>query len=158
MPITIPSPDTAPNGGLPPFSLTDFADLFDDVRPLILAEWPTLDAKALDATNADVDAIITLVAANTKHSKALVRKHLSEMAEVAGVGAVGVEARLLRLLHLLEHQLEPLQEGGRWAMEEMRQSMPQAKKKMRENLWTSMLASLGVGVLVGLVVGLTRGR
>jgi Na+/H+-dicarboxylate symporter len=34
----------------------------------------------------------------------------------------------------------------------------EAEATMKDNLWVSLIAALGLGVLAGLVMGLTRGR
>lgn len=159
-----------------PFSNEGFAASFDRIKPLIREEWPAIDEEALDATEADPAKIVALVADRTEHSKALVRKHLGEIAEVAGVGAANFEQRLVRLIHLLEEKAEPVQQGvanarkqatklvhdveerGGQLIDEVKQTVPKAEEKMKDNLWTSLLAALGVGVLLGLIVGLTRGR
>lgn len=171
------------NGFAFDFDRDAFVQAFDGkVRPLVLAEW-SLDADAVDETGGDPDAIVALVTAETESSKALVRKHLTEIAEVAGVKARGLEARLTRLISRLEGATAPVQERvtqtqqaiqdravrttealrelseqGHHVIEEVRQAVPQAEEKVKENLWTALLAALGLGVLLGLVVGLSRGR
>lgn len=159
-----------------PFSIQGFRDAFDAVRPLVLAEWPEVDAKSLDATEADPDKVVALVAEKTQRSKALVRKHLAEIAEVAGVDARGLEGRVLRLIHALESKLEPVQETlgrtqesakaaletlearGKHVVSDVKKAGEDVEDALKNNIWRSLFAALGVGVLVGLVLGLTRGR
>ncbi|MFT4977555.1 MAG: ElaB/YqjD/DUF883 family membrane-anchored ribosome-binding protein [Myxococcota bacterium] len=165
----------------------------DRVSPLVIEEWD-LDEEAVAQTEGDPDQLVALVVAKTDSSKALARKHLTEIAEVAGVKARGLEARLVGLISRLEKATAPVQERvartqeafheraartgealqdratrtgealrelseqGQHVIEEVRQAVPQAEEKVKENLWTALLAALGVGLLLGLVVGLSRGR
>lgn len=174
----------APSSGFAfEFDRDAFVEAFvGKVRPLVLAEW-ALDEDAVDETGGDPDAIVALVTAKTESSKALVRRHLTEIAEVAGVKVRSLEARLTRLISRLEGATAPVQERvsqtqqaiqaravrtseairelseqGHHVIEEVRQAVPQAEEKVKENLWTALLAALGLGVLLGLVVGLSRGR
>ena len=155
------------------FSREGFVAVFEEqVKPLILQEWDAVSATELAETGGEPEKVLALVVEKTDHSKARVRKHLNEIAEVAGVDAQGVEARLLRLLHRLESSAGPLQERaeqtreavrelrdqGRVVLDEARQVFPRAEEKVKDNLWTALLASLGVGLLLGLIVGLSRGR
>lgn len=152
-----------------PFSIQGFRSAFDTVRPLVLAEWPDLDPDALDQTEADPDRIVALVSEKTQHSKALVRKHLAEIAEVAGVDARGLEGRVLRLIHALEGRLEPVQETAmaavqqiesrsRHVVEDVKKAGADVEDTLKQNVWRSLFGALGIGVLIGLVIGLTRGR
>ena len=159
-----------------PFSAEGFSRSFDAIRPLILQEWPQLTEEDLVAVDGDPEKIVEVVRQRTQHSRALIRKHLSEIAEVAGVDASGLEARLLRLVHALESQVGPVREKvkasgvraeeladelgerGKVLLDEVKQTVPRAEEKLKENLWTTLLAALGLGLLVGLVVGLSRGR
>ncbi|MEL6346457.1 MAG: hypothetical protein AAFV53_25325 [Myxococcota bacterium] len=155
-----------------PFDRQMFVTAFaDSVQPLILKEWPDLSADALSQTGGDPEKVVDAIAAQTDHSRALIRKHLVEIAQVAGVGATGLETRLLELIRQLEQTaglqeraertreaVRELGEQGKHVIEEVRQVVPQAEEKMKDNVWTVVLAALGLGMLVGLVVGLTRGK
>lgn len=159
-----------------PFSIQAFRTSFDTVRPLLLAEWPELDAAALDLTDADPDRIVALVTEKTQSSKALVRKHLAEIAEVAGVDARGLEGRVLRLIHALEGKLEPVQETlgrhqetakaalaelesrSKHVVADVKKAGADVEDTLKGNIWRSLFGALGIGVLIGLVIGLTRGR
>jgi hypothetical protein len=153
-----------------PFDADGFTAAFaEHIRPLILEEWPEVDAAALDATGGEPQAVIRAIAAATQHSKVLIRKQLAELAEVAGVGATGLEGRLLRVLHYLEGKASPVQEGAEKLVEDLRErgasvgkqvgrKMQDAEGTLKENLWVTLLGALGLGLLVGLIVGLSRGR
>lgn len=159
-----------------PFSIQGFRSAFDAVRPLVLAEWPELDPARLDETGADPDQIVSLVTSTTQHSKALVKKHLAEIAEVAGVDARGIEGRMLRLIHALEGKLEPVQETlgrtqekamaavheleahSRHVVADVKKAGADVEDTLKSNIWRSLFGALGIGVLIGLVLGLTRGR
>jgi len=165
----------------------------EKVQPLVIDEWG-LDPEAVAATGGDPDQLVTLVTEKTDSSKALARKHLSEIAEVAGVKVRGLEARLQGLIGRLEaatgpvgeraaqtqealraraaetqaaihdraartqEALRELTEQGQHVIEEIQQAVPQAEETVKENLWTALLAALGIGLLMGLIVGLSRGR
>lgn len=176
------------------FDRSAFAASFaDKIQPLVVDEWG-LSADAVAATEGDPDKVVALVVAETESSKALARKHLTEIVEVAGIKARSMEARLQALIGRLEAATGPMQaraaetqealrerasqtqevlreraartqeafrelsEQGQHVIEEVRQAVPQAEEKVKENLWTALLASLGLGLLLGLVVGLSRGR
>lgn len=152
-----------------PFSPEGFTAAFPQIRPLVLDQWPEVDADALDGTEGDPDAVVVLVADATQHTKALVRKQLGELAEVAGVDASGIEARLVRLLHYLEGKAEPVageakrladtvRERGEDVGKQVAGKVHEAEDTMKDNLWMSLLAALGLGLVAGLLVGLTRGR
>ena len=152
-----------------PFSEEAFRSNFGEVRRLVLEEWPQVDSDALETTEGDPHEVITLITTTTGHSRVLVRKHLAEIAEVAGVEASGLEARLVRLLHYLEDRAEPVGQEAKRVATQMRDqgekvgrqvagTVHEAEDKMKENLWVSLLAAMGLGVLAGLLVGLTRGR
>jgi ElaB/YqjD/DUF883 family membrane-anchored ribosome-binding protein len=160
-----------------PFSREMFVGAFDEIKPLLLEEWPELDAASLDAIDGDPDEVVELVAKQTQHSKTLVKKHLAEIAEVVGVDAATLEQRLVRLLHLLEAKVGPVQDRvrdttdraktafedfedeGKRLLGEVKDSVPRAEEKLRENIWVSLFAALGLGLLLGLIVGLSgRGR
>lgn len=152
-----------------PFSREEFREGFPEIRRLVLEEWPNLDAEALDATEGRVDAVLELVVSATQHSRVLVRKHLAEIAEVAGVQANGIEERLVRLLHYLEDKAEPVgreaqrlasdvRDRGEQVGRQVATKVHDAEDTMKDNLWVSLMAALGLGLVAGLIVGLTRGR
>ncbi len=160
---------TKSNGYVYPFDRDSFAAAFGDVKKLILDEWPDVPSEALDATAGDPDNVVELVTKSTQHSKALVRKHMAEIAEVADIDSKTLEGRMVRLLHRLEQKTEPVVSGARAAVSELETQSArlrkdagalqhQAEDKIKDNLWQSLIAALGVGLLLGLVVGLTRGR
>ncbi|MFT6159514.1 MAG: hypothetical protein ACJAZO_000482 [Myxococcota bacterium] len=152
-----------------PFSEDAFRGSFAEVARLICEEWAAVDRETLDATEGDPQKVLDVVVAATGHSKVWVRKHLAEIAEVAGVDASGIEARLVRLLHFLEDKADPIGQEAQRLAGQVREhgvsvgktvagSVEEAEATMKDNLWVSLIAALGLGVLAGLVMGLTRGR
>ncbi len=152
-----------------PFSEDAFRGSFSEVARLICEEWPKVDREALDATEGDPQKVLDTVVAATGHSKVLVRKHLGEIAEVAGVDASGIEARLVRLLHFLEDKADPIGQEAQRLAGQVRDrgvsvgktvagSVHEAEGTMKDNLWVSLIAAMGLGVLAGLIAGMTRGR
>lgn len=152
-----------------PFSEDAFRGNFREVSRLVVQEWPEVDAEALAATEGDPHDVLSVVVEATGHTKVLVRKHLAEIAEVAGVESAGLEARLVRLLHFLEDTADPVgkeaqriagqvRDQGERVGKRVAGSVQDAGDTVKENLWVSLLAALGLGMLAGLVLGLTRGR
>ncbi len=142
-----------------------FRDHIEGVRRLVVEEWPDVDPDSLAKAGTEPEAVVAVVVEATGDSKTLVRHHLAQIAEVSGVAASGLEGRLLRLLHTLEGKVEPVQETMKEASkvarevgEQGREIAGQAEAKVKENIWTSLMSALGLGVLIGLVVGLSRGR
>ena len=73
------------------------------------------------------------------------------------------------MLHRLEKHVEPVQEQARQQARQLRErgqhlaadvreAVPQAEEKLKENFWTTLLAALGIGVILGLLMGGSRGR
>ena len=94
------------------FDRDAFAAAFTQkIQPLVVDEWG-LEADAVAETGGDPDKVIALVVSKTESSKALARKHLTEIVEVAGVKARGIEARLQALIGKLEDATAPVQARG----------------------------------------------
>ena len=126
-----------------------FTNHYASLKPLLLEEDPELDAKSLDAANDDPKKLIDLIAQKTDHTKAKVKRDLSEMTELVERHETN------RLQHALDVLEERSQELATRFQEEI---VPKAEKQMRENLWTSLLSALGLGVVIGLLLGVSRGR
>jgi hypothetical protein len=153
-----------------------FRRSFPDMVPRILAEWPDVERDALDSTDGDLDATVSLIAHATQHSKTLVRRHLAELADVEARTPSPMEARLARVLEALEAAVGPLEaeaervankvarvvEGaeaeGRVLAHDVRRSVDATERTLRGNFWTTLLVTLGLGVLAGLFVGGRHGR
>lgn len=161
------------------FQEEDFRESWAEIEPLVQQEWPQLDATALASTNGDPEAVVGLLAEGTDHTRTLLRRQLAEIADAAGVGG-GLEARLSRFLRRLESESATVAEQAREAREraedvldgartrggqlaeelrrEATERVPDVEDRIKTNLWTSLLAALGIGVILGMLVGGGRGR
>jgi hypothetical protein len=167
------STSSQPNGGDAAVFGTSFAKL----RPLVLAEWPEITSADLDHTDGDAERLVVLVASATGHTRALVRQQLAELGQCAtpAPAHVALEARLLRLIQALEGDddarpdapspkrerhglLRDLRAEGQHLVEEVRTSVSSTQNTLRENFWTTLLATLGLGFLAGILVGHRRDR
>jgi ElaB/YqjD/DUF883 family membrane-anchored ribosome-binding protein len=157
----------------------DFRDRWSDLRPLIVSEWPAVDEADLDDTSGEFEAVVTLVARATEHTRTLIRKQLGELMDLSS-GRAGLEARLGAFLTRLESEREQVTEQVHRARDratalvdeaqtrglaladevrdEVTRRVPDAEARIKDNLWTSLLAALGIGVLLGMIVGRGRGR
>jgi len=141
-----------------------FQRTFQSVVPLIREEWPTIDAAALDATAGDLDQVTALIASHADRTRVAVKRHLLELHAVAArapqkngtstLGA-GMSKRFDDLVSAVR-RLESL------ALEEAKKVsdkiVPKAEAKVRENLWTSLLVALGVGMVMGFLMSLVGRR
>ena len=167
------SATSQPNGGHT--EGTVFGTSFTKLRPLVLAEWPDLTTRDVDDTEGDVERLVTLVATHTGHTRTLVRQHLSELGgfSPAATRPSTLEERLTRLLEALEtsgDELPPdrdrggrgligeLRDEGRHLAEEVRESVSSTQRSLRDNFWTTLFATLGLGFIAGLLVGHRRER
>jgi hypothetical protein len=153
-----------------PLSKSDFASAFADLQPAILAEWPQLDAATLAATQGDLERAVGLIAEQTAHTKALVRRQLEELHRVVcapppprprpasprrdrvhedGSVTESVDAMLHDLEQRAAHLLRDLRGG----------MLNDARGKVRENVLFSLVIALGFGFIVGvLFTGWGRGK
>jgi ElaB/YqjD/DUF883 family membrane-anchored ribosome-binding protein len=130
---------------------------FEAVVPLIREEWPDVEKDALDGTGGSLDKVVALVAAKTEHTKALVKRQLSELHELSQKSEKkpmnlesaleDIEARARDLLDKIEAK------GGEAAEHIKREVVPVAEEKVKENLLTSLLITLGLGFILGILFG-----
>lgn len=153
-----------------PVTAEEFSRAFTAVAPLIREEWPGLDASALEATGGDMERVTSLVAAHTDRTKALVRRQLAELYELGAretgasrkshVRSAAAKAGVPDLAELIEavQRLEAL--ATEQARKVSAEVLPRAEVKVKENLWVSLLISLGLGMILGLwmAAGRRRGR
>lgn len=149
--------------------------VWDRLQPAILEEWPQVTAEALRGTDGELEAVVALIAEASDRTRLWVRKHLAELVELLAPPRTGLEERLHRLLARLEGA-EPLRGKAQAAATAAREvlhevearaedlardvqsQLPKAEGHLRENLWTSLLGALGVGLILGLLWGTSRGR
>lgn len=132
-----------------PIAADRFRETYPELKPLLLQEYPQIDAQTLDANNSDPEKLINFIAKKTDHTRTKVRRDIDELSQI--VRANG-EGRLRRAMHVLEERSQEL------ATRFQEEIVPKAEQQMREYLWTSVFSALGVGVVIGLLFGLTRGR
>jgi ElaB/YqjD/DUF883 family membrane-anchored ribosome-binding protein len=145
------------------------SDLWDRLGPSILEEWPQLDPDALAAAKDDVDQLVTLIATAADRTRASARHQLDELIRLAEPRRRDLETRLTVLLERLEEGIEPIGKQAREVIsevearaeglaDEVKAQLPQAEEHMRKNLWTTVFAALGIGLIFGLLWGTSRGR
>ena len=145
-----------------PLSKSEFASAFADLQPAILAEWPQVDAAALAATQGDLDRAVGLIADETAHTKALVRRQLEELHRVVcapppprarpasprrdrGRDDGSVSESVDAMLHDLEQRAAHLLRDLRGGM------LNDARGKVRENVLFSLVIAIGFGFIVGVL-------
>ena len=142
-----------------PFSPSEFASVFKTLQPAILTEWPEVDAAALADTDGDLDSAVTLIAQHTEHTKTLVRLQLEELYRISLVvpprhrAAAGyqIPESVDALLHDLEKRAAQILRDLRGG------ALQDARNKVTDNLFLSLLISVGLGFIVG-VFFMGRGR
>jgi ElaB/YqjD/DUF883 family membrane-anchored ribosome-binding protein len=130
-------------------SAEQFAKDFARTSEFILEEWPELGVETLEATGGDLEKVIAAVSDAVGKTKATVRRQLAELHQLAQQSADddGVVARELRRLREMVERLES-------RTQDLADLPKEARQRVEENLWTSLLVALGLGFLLGL---LTRG-
>lgn len=143
----------------------EFASSFKAMQAAILAEWPQVDAAGLAGTEGDLERVVVLIAEQTAHTKALVRRQLDELHRVLLAPPLrprpaarhrdegGVPESVDAMLHDLEQRAAHLLRDLRGGM------LSDARGKVRENVLFSLLITLGLGFIVGvLFTGWGRGK
>lgn len=137
-----------------------FRDDFSRLRPLILEEWPQIDGHALEQTNGDYDLLVALIATETEHSKALVKKQLGEIVDV--VQAKGTakdeeqDAEIKRLQRMVDRLTARSHEVSDYVRKQM---LEDARGQVAKNPLVALLMAVGLGFVLGFILrGLGRGR
>ncbi len=131
-----------------------FQESFDKIRPLIREEWPGVAEDALAATGGDYDRVVTLIAAETEHTKTLVKRQLAELRDEAAKGAAAngnsvksaVDAKLQEVLQKLQDRSNEI------AGYVKKQLVADAKAKVSENPLVTVLMAIGLGILLGFIL------
>lgn len=114
-----------------------------------------VDGQALEQTQGDYDLVVALIATETEHSKALVKKQLDELASVSdGNGKTTDEVRRLRqMVERLQHKSQDV------ANYVKKQMMTDARDQVGKNPLAALLMAVGFGIVLGFLLrGLGRGR
>lgn len=143
-----------------------FLESFPKLEPVILAEWQQVDAAALSATQGDLDKVIAVLAEQTAHTKALLRKQLQELWQcVVEPEQRGPKSepshrntsRFAKNLHDLlpesaDDLLRELEARTARILRELRGGLlKDTRHRVRENLLFSLLVTLGLGFIVGVL-------
>lgn len=162
------------SGKLAELSDDSFKDNLNELIPLIEAEWPSMDTEILRAAEGDVDAVVDYIAAQTEHTRTLVRRQLAELNSLAirdrmtkeaqvkpatngnsttnGTSGSGLSSEIDQILQVLERHTEDL--VGQFKKD----VLPEVGDRARSNIGTSLLTALGIGFLLGIIIGGGRGR
>lgn len=146
----------------------------DALTKLIVEEWGEDGRAALEAAAGDHEALIVGLSERTGRTKTLLRRQLAELDELAretggsttrqgrptaADGVAQAAASLSELGRRVEAAVREVEGRAQAALGEVTDTkLPQAEAKIRENLLTSLLMSLGFGLLVGIIVGGSLGR
>lgn len=152
-----------------PLGKSEFASAFADLQPAILAEWPQLDAAALAATQGDLDRAVALIAEETAHTKALVRRQLEELHRVVSAPPPRPRTASPRrdrgrddpsVSESVDAMLADLEQRAAHLLRDLRGNMlSDARGKVRENVLFSLVIAIGFGFIVGvLFTGWGRGK
>ena len=136
-------------------AVSGFKNSFGTVLPLIRAEWPQIDAAVLDETDGDYDRVVTAIATQTEHTRALVRKQLAELEDVAstnGSNGSGEAKRIRQMLEKLQGRSNELTDYVR------KQMVTDAKKQVGDNPLVALLMAIGLGFVLGFILRSLGGR
>jgi ElaB/YqjD/DUF883 family membrane-anchored ribosome-binding protein len=135
---------------------TRFAERFDQLVPLIRDEWPQVDGDALAQTKGDYELVVALIATETEHSKALVKKQLDEISQVAHTNGEGHHDEVKRLRLMVERLQHKSQDVANYVRKQM---LGEARDKVGQNPLVALLMAVGLGIILGFVLrGLGRER
>lgn len=77
---------------LPQLSDESLQENWGELMPLIQAEWPNIDTDVIKAAEGDLAAIVDYIAAQTEHTRTLVRRQLAELNSLAIRDRIATEA------------------------------------------------------------------
>ena len=93
---------------------------WEQLRPLIVEEWPLINTKNLNAVCEDEDGLIKLIADTAECTKVRARRDLAELRQISGSSGASttstssrLEEQLTEKLSLLEERLQPFLEEGK---------------------------------------------
>ena len=155
------------------------------VHSLINEEWSDLDKDALSATKGNADEVVALISETLDCTKLRVRRQLGELVVLAtsGPNSSNAERKVSAMVERWEDKLQPYLDDGSKRVQKAREAMgnaieeaqtkateikdkvgqhiettlPEAEEMIKRNLWSSLLITLGLGMIFGLLWG-TRGR
>ena len=150
-------------------SKTAFHAAWENLQPAILEEWSQVDAAALNDTDGELDKVVALIAERAVRTKALVRRQLTELYYVVSEPPVAPRSSHTAstdrspksaVPETVDAMLQELERRAAQVMRELRGGMLQdARGKVRENVFFSLLVALGLGFIVGVLFnGPGRGK
>ena len=130
------------------------------VLALVREEWPDLDAERVSRTRGEIGELVALVVEHTGQTRVATRRQVAELVALSharpahgergagsrphkGAEAGGPGAQFDDLLAAIKRI-----EG--FAADEARKMLPVAETRVRQNLWVSLLLTLGLGFILGL--------
>ncbi len=138
-----------------------------------------MDTEVIRAAEGDVDAVVDYIAAQTEHTRTLVRRQLAELNGLAirdriakeaqtkpaangssttststsnNTNGSGLSSEIDQILQVLERHTEDL------VVQFKKDVLPEVGDRARSNIGTSLLTALGIGFLLGIIIGGGRGR
>lgn len=159
-----------PTPPAPPPSSSRFQASFRAVAPLILAEWPTVQADALQATTGQMDQVVDCIATATGHTHTLIRRQLGELYQMAiateeKAAAPRLSDHVTQLMNEqlgdanLQEAIAHLETQTEKILQQMKQEMlPDLQEQVQKHPLKSVLTAVGIGFVLGLLVGGRRGR
>ena len=85
----------------------------NDLRSLIVEEWPTIDLAQLDACATDEPALILLIASTADCTRVRAKRDLEELKQLSKSGPSNLEQRFAAELERIEARLQPFLEEGK---------------------------------------------
>jgi ElaB/YqjD/DUF883 family membrane-anchored ribosome-binding protein len=150
----VPDEPNAPESSTS-LSQENFRQNFQQIVPLILAEWPQISKAKLLEAEGNLEEAISHIANQTQHTRTLVRSHLAELSGLAAEKSKHLrsEARTQ-----VDHLIQDLETRTEQLMAEFKSEvLPELEQKARSNLGSSLLMALGFGFILGLLFGGRRG-
>lgn len=140
-----------------------FRTRFISVGPKILDQWSTVDPVELAATKGELGVVVDLVVRATDRSPSEIEAKLRALSALSEPvqeparspdEAKSAERRFGLAAKQMDEVLHAVKRFEAFAADEARKMKselaPIAEKKIRANLWTSLLVALGLGFVLGL--------
>ncbi len=137
-----------------------FKQDFTNLKPLIQEEWPEVDTTRLEQTAGEYEQVVSLVAEHTEHTKALVKRQLSELHQIAAEedfqGMEAVDGPIRKLQDTAKRMQKKVVE---WTDYMRKQALTDAKNKASEHPLVTLLIAIGLGFILGFLArGIGRGN
>ena len=125
-----------------------FRERFTELLPEIQERWPQVAHEALTNTRGSFDEVVTVIAAQTGRTSAVVQEQLLEFMDVAG-----------EQTRKLGDSLQPLEEQLERLLDDLNANLrPKIESPVRERPLLAVGIAAGVGLLAGLILSGGRRR